>query len=71
MEEFAAHNNIDDCYIAIQDKVYDVTGFIDQHTGGVDKIVSGCGKEMTGVFAKIHSNKSWDLLKRFQIGSLE
>jgi len=71
MEEVSAHNNIDDCYIAIGSKVYEVTGFIDQHPGGVSKITSGCGKEMTGIFTKIHSNKAWDLLKKFQIGVLK
>jgi cytochrome b involved in lipid metabolism len=70
MVEVAGHDNIDDCYLVIENKVYDVTGFIDQHPGGVDKIVSGCGKEMTGIFAKIHSNKAWDLLKKFQVGVL-
>lgn len=70
LAEVATHDNIDDCYIAIQGKVYDVTGFIDQHPGGVDKITSGCGKEMTGVFAAIHSNRAWDLLARFQVGVL-
>jgi L-lactate dehydrogenase (cytochrome) len=71
MEEVAMHNNIDDCYIVIENKVYEVTGFIDQHPGGVAKITSGCGKEMTGIFSKIHSNKAWDLLKKFQIAVLE
>lgn len=70
MAQVATHDNIDDCYIVIESKVYDVTGFIDQHPGGVDKITSGCGKEMTGIFAKIHSNKAWDLLKKFQVGVL-
>lgn len=70
LAEVATHDNTDDCYIAIQGKVYDVTGFIDQHPGGVDKITSGCGKEMTGMFAAIHSNRAWDLLARFQVGVL-
>ena len=50
--------------------MYDVTQYIDYHTGGSWTIVSRCGSEVTGIFASIHSNRAWDLLKRYKIGTL-
>jgi cytochrome b involved in lipid metabolism len=68
--EVAKHASANDCYLIINNKVYDVTSYIYQHPGGPDKIISNCGKEVTGIFAAIHSNFAWDLLKKYYIGDL-
>lgn len=68
--EVAKHNIKADCYLIINNKVYSVSSFIDSHPGGRDKIIPNCGKEMTGIFTKIHSNFAWDLLKKYYIGNL-
>jgi len=68
--EVAKHNTKTDCYLIVNDQVYDVTAFIDQHPGGVEKIVEGCGKESSQIFAAIHSNFAWNLLKDYYVGDL-
>lgn len=69
-EEIAKHNNKNDCYLIIKNQVYSVASFIDQHPGGVNKLVNECGKEASAIFAKIHSNFAWNLLNDYYIGKL-
>jgi cytochrome b involved in lipid metabolism len=70
MNEVAKHNKKNDCYLAIENKVYNVSSYVSSHPGGQGKIISVCGQEVTGVFASIHSNFAWDLLKNYQIGQI-
>ena len=39
VEELAKHNKNDDCWLAIYDKVYNVTPYIKFHPGGVEGIL--------------------------------
>lgn len=70
MEEVSKHNSKSSCYLVIKNEVYDVTSYINRHPGGVRSITSYCGKEATGIFASIHSNFAWNLLKNYDIGTL-
>lgn len=70
LTEVATHSAEKDCYLAIKDKVYDVSDYIGSHPGGRKNITSRCGEEVTGVFASIHSNFAWDLLGKYYIGTL-
>ncbi len=49
-EELATHATREDCWLAIEGTVYDVTKFIPMHPGK-DNIVIGCGKDATALFA--------------------
>jgi len=66
--DVAMHNTANDCYLVINNNVYDVSSYIDMHPGGRRIITSRCGKEVTGIFTRIHSNRAWDLLKNFKVG---
>lgn len=70
-EEVAMHNTRKDCYCIVKGNVYDVSSYIAKHPGGSRTIVSRCGKEITGIFAEIHSNRAWDLLSKYKIGILK
>ncbi len=70
LEEVAKHNKQGDCYLVINNKVYDVSTYIGKHPGGSQTIVSRCGEVVTGIFASIHSNFAWDLLNDYYIGLL-
>jgi len=49
-EELAKHNTENDCWMAINNKVYNVTPYIKFHPGGVDEIMKGAGINATAIF---------------------
>ena len=70
MTEVARHSTANSCYLVINNNVYDVSSYIDSHPGGREAITSRCGQEVSGIFAQIHSNRAWDLLAAYKIGSV-
>lgn len=68
--QVAAHTRPDDCWLIVRGSVYDVTSYIPAHPGGRRNITDVCGKEVTSIFSAIHSNRAWDLLGRYKIGTL-
>jgi cytochrome b involved in lipid metabolism len=55
MAQVAQHNTKDDCWIILNERVYDITCSIDRHPGGVGPVVAG--KDATDVFANYHAAK--------------
>lgn len=70
LADVAKHNQASDCWLVANAKVYNVTTFIPQHPGG-DKILQGCGKDMTEFFNTIHLKQSKEKLPEFYIGDLK
>ncbi len=76
IEEISLHNSLSSCWLVINDKVYDVTGFISAHPGGTSVIKKFCGKESTNAFntkdgsGSSHSNYAEGLLDNYLIGTL-
>lgn len=71
LSEVTKHSTRNDCYLIINNKVYNVSSYIGNHPGGVKKITKNCGGEVTGIFTAIHSNFAWDLLSQYYIGDLK
>jgi cytochrome b involved in lipid metabolism len=70
LADVAKHATPESCWLASAGGVYDVTTFIDKHPGG-EKILQGCGKDMTQFFATKHAKQSRDQLPAFKIGVLK
>jgi len=79
LEEIAIHNKPEDCWLLVENKVYDVTGFIasGKHGGG-DAILAGCGIDATQLFntrpmgsGTPHSDKARGFLDSFYIGEFQ
>ncbi|KAJ4710725.1 cytochrome b5 [Melia azedarach] len=72
MQEASQHNSKDDCWIVIDNKVYDVSSYLDEHPGGDDVVLAATGKDATDEFEDAgHSNDARELLKSFCIGELD
>lgn len=75
--EVATHNNAKDCWLIIDNKVYDVTQFLREHPGGIDMIMPYCGKEASEAFhtkggtGGTHSSAAEQLKNSYYIGDLK
>ena len=53
-------------------KVYDVTAYLEEHPGGVGKIMEFAGKDATQAFIKQqHSQEAEKISKQYYIGEVE
>eukprot|EP00184_Porphyridium_aerugineum_P005172 CAMPEP_0184698730 /NCGR_PEP_ID=MMETSP0313-20130426/5239_1 /TAXON_ID=2792 /ORGANISM="Porphyridium aerugineum, Strain SAG 1380-2" /LENGTH=350 /DNA_ID=CAMNT_0027157703 /DNA_START=226 /DNA_END=1278 /DNA_ORIENTATION=+ len=67
------HNTERDAWIVYNDKVYDITLFLDQHPGGKDILASHWGTDVTKVMEEgphKHSKFAYKILDKYQIGVL-
>ncbi len=66
------HNKPEDCWVVINNSVYDLSGFIDKHPGGFEVIVSRAGEDATSYFTAKHGNSEKVIrrLSKFKIGEL-
>lgn len=69
--EVSLHNKRTDCWIIINDKVYDVTPYVEEHPGG-DAILVHAGDDSTeGFFGPQHGTRVFDMIEDFCVGKLE
>ncbi|XP_061366400.1 cytochrome B5-like protein [Gastrolobium bilobum] len=69
--EVSLHNKRTDCWIIIENKVYDVTSYVEEHPGG-DAILAHAGDDSTeGFFGPQHATRVFDMIEDFYIGDLE
>jgi len=77
LDQIAQHASKDNCWFAIEGKVYNVTSYIANglHPGG-EAILLGCGKDATNLYndrpngSGPHSAKARNSLTNFEIGTL-
>lgn len=53
-EELSTHNSKEDCWVAVDGRVYDVTSWIPKHPGGEDVLVLAAGRDITNLFESYH-----------------
>eukprot|EP01084_Bolivina_argentea_P250604 419957_1 len=72
-QEIAKHNTDESLWVYSDDKVYDVTKFIDRHPGGRDMLLLMAGRDLTDLFECYHpfTEKPKEMLKKFKIGKLK
>ncbi|KAJ7096720.1 oxidoreductase [Mycena belliarum] len=75
-EDVATHSASGSCWLSRRGKVYDVSGFINDHPGGDDIILKYAGKDVEGAMAgkdgeeHEHSDSAYDMLEEYQVGKL-
>merc|ERR1711976_652045 len=72
LEELSKHKNAKELYIAIHNKVYDVSKFLEEHPGGEEGLLEQGGTYATEAFEDVgHSTDARELMKQYEIGELE
>lgn len=76
-QEVAKHNSTGDCWLIINNNVYNVSGYLSSHPGGVAVISPYCGKEASNAFAtkgqaggNSHSSFASGLLANYLVGTV-
>jgi len=70
-EEVLVHKTVDDCWIIINNKVYNITNYLTIHPGGKNILLQCAGKDCTEYFNSInHSKKAKKELEKYYIGEL-
>ncbi|XP_048211181.1 cytochrome b5 type B isoform X1 [Perognathus longimembris pacificus] len=71
MEEVAKHNTSKETWLVIHGRVYDVTGFLDEHPAGEELLLEQAGTDATESFEDIgHSPDAREMLKQYYIGDV-
>ncbi|XP_049768404.1 cytochrome b5-like [Schistocerca cancellata] len=57
--------------MVINNAVYDITAFLDDHPGGAEILIEQAGKDATDVFEDVgHSTDAKELMEKYKIGEL-
>lgn len=67
-EELSKHKSLDDCWVAIGDAVYDVTGFLAAHPGGAEVLLKAAGTDATKDFDEVHSRSVLSSVSSLRVG---
>lgn len=71
LEEIRIHNMSSDTWLIIHDKVYDITGFLEEHPGGEEVLLEQGGTDATESFEDVgHSTDAREMLQQYCIGEL-
>jgi len=70
-KEVAEHTDKKSTWIIINDNVYDVTKFLEEHPGGEEVLLEQAGKDATENFEDVgHSTDARTMMKEYHIGEL-
>jgi len=72
LEAVAQNASAENCWVAIEGQVYDLTEWVNQHPGGAGNITSLCGTDGTSRFSNQHGGSSnpESTLERYLLGPL-
>lgn len=74
IKQVEKHASQDSCWVIYQDKVFDVTEFMQDHPGGDDLIMDYAGKDVTSVMKDVleheHSDSAYEILSEYCVGSV-
>lgn len=71
LDAVSQHDDFNDCWVVIYDRVYDVTNFLQDHPGGSDVIMDYAGRDATLAFHGTgHSRDAIEQMADYLIGEL-
>jgi len=66
----STHNSKEDCWVAVDGRVYDVTSWIPKHPGGSDVLSLAAGRDITNMFESYHpfsGELATSILKKYYV----
>ncbi|CAH1187991.1 unnamed protein product [Phyllotreta striolata] len=70
-QELAKHSKIDDIWLAIRGRVYNVTEYVPFHPGGPEELMKGAGIDATTIFDQVHPWVNYEqILQKCLVGNL-
>ncbi len=75
-EDVLIHNKLNDCWMTLENKVYDVSDYIKTHNTNYMNITSWCGRDMTSDFKTKagrgvdHRGQTYAMLQSYYVGDL-
>ena len=70
-QELEPRNHRGDCVVIIDNVVYNLTEFLDDHPGGVDVLLNNAGKDASQCFHEVgHSDIALDWRQKFVVGEV-
>lgn len=71
LNEIQQHSSLDDCWMVIFDKVYNITDFVFEHPGGDFILLEYAGRDATHAFlSSRHGSSAYKMLDNYWIGIL-
>ena len=71
IEEVSNHKTKESMWIVMNNKVYDITNFLEEHPGGDDVLLEKGGMDATQAFDDIgHSKEAIEQVNNYYIGDL-
>lgn len=72
IEEVKVHNKEGDCWLIIENKVYDVSVYMSKHPGGDEILIGNSnGKDATQEYTDAdHTKRAREMLSKYYIGDL-
>uniref|UniRef100_A0A7N0TZ48 Cytochrome b5 heme-binding domain-containing protein n=1 Tax=Kalanchoe fedtschenkoi TaxID=63787 RepID=A0A7N0TZ48_KALFE len=71
-DDVSRHDQLNDCWLIIAGKVYDVTSFMEEHPGGDQILLSAAAKDATEDFEDIgHSDAAREQMETFCVGTID
>lgn len=75
LAEVAKHRKADDCWVIHNEKVYNVSDFVQDHPGGEEFILDHAGEDITALMKDelehLHSEGAYEMLDELLVGRLE
>jgi len=69
--QVSEHNSLKSSWVILDDKIYDVTKFLDEHPGGEEVLLEQAGHDGTEAFEDVgHSSDAREMRKQYLIGEL-
>ena len=73
--QVSEHATSNDCWVIIDNEVFDVTSYLNEHPGGANRIAPFCGKDATKAFATkggdgTHTSTANTIKEKYRIGRL-